>query len=245
MLCTTGSSPHARGARNAVMEQDKAYGIIPACAGSTLVRRRTTSSPRDHPRMRGEHGGDSDFKNDYGGSSPHARGAHPARHEPRARRGIIPACAGSTRCRSTPPSACWDHPRMRGEHSMHQDWILPRWGSSPHTRGARQSARHGVAPRGSSPHARGALIRRVSIMSAAGIIPACAGSTSTCIRESATAGDHPRMRGEHVLRGTMQADDMGSSPHARGAREAPDACLTLGGIIPACAGSTVSNTGGR
>ena len=52
------------------------------------------------------------------------------------------------------------------------------------------------------------------------------------------ARDHPRMRGEHVLRGTMQADDMGSSPHARGAREAPDACLTLGGIIPACAGST-------
>ena len=121
---------------------------------------------------------------------------------------------------------------------MHQDWILPRWGSSPHTRGARQSARHGVAPRGSSPHARGALIRRVSIMSAAGIIPACAGSTSTCIRESATAGDHPRMRGEHFRPSKVVAAVPGSSPHARGAlHPCPISCQS-DRIIPACAGST-------
>ena len=53
-------------------------------------------------------------------------------------------------------------------------------------------------------------------------------------------GDHPRMRGEHVEVTEGEIDAMGSSPHARGAREAPAQTVGVGGIIPACAGSTTA-----
>ena len=64
----TGSSPHTRGARFAVIGVPFSLGIIPAYAGSTKKSRiipayagstppslRTTTVPPDHPRIRGEH----------------------------------------------------------------------------------------------------------------------------------------------------------------------------------------------
>ena len=50
-----GSSPHARGAPTKTCHFNHPHGIIPACAGSTLVERRQVPHERDHPRMRGEH----------------------------------------------------------------------------------------------------------------------------------------------------------------------------------------------
>ena len=138
---SAGSSPHVRGApprlaaalpgardhprmcgehRAVGVDVVRAEGIIPACAGSTMIesyngRRRRGSSPhvrgapwrglsartpaRDHPRMCGEH------RRWFG--------------EHRDSRGIIPACAGST--------------NALGIHSP------SRLGSSPHVRGARSS----------------------------------------------------------------------------------------------------------
>ena len=77
------------------------------------------------------------------------------------------------------------------------------------------------------------------IWSRYGIIPACAGNTSTCCCKSERTWDHPRMRGEHSSIVNSTYSGMGSSPHARGTpvlawRESRDA-----GIIPACAGNTV------
>ena len=72
----TGSSPHARGARQVHRAHQKGCGIIPACAGSTRRARRFEHTRWDHPRMRGEHG-----------ILANADNAH---------YGIIPACAGST-----------------------------------------------------------------------------------------------------------------------------------------------------
>ena len=137
-LTLTGSSPHARGARRGAnttlvlsgdhprmrgehVARDLVHGaegrIIPACAGSTSHEsmrfssimgssphaRGARTSPRasrrlgrDHPRMRGEHRCDD--------------------HQHRHRRGIIPACAGSTES-PNPRQALTD-------------------GSSPHARGA-------------------------------------------------------------------------------------------------------------
>ena len=51
-------------------------------------------------------------------------------------------------------------------------------------------------------------------------------------------GDHPRMRGEHVGSAQSRATLAGSSPHARGALVPRQRGARLGGIIPACAGST-------
>ena len=107
---------------------------------------------------------------------------------------------------------------MRGEHRRSSMVSMLSRGSSPHARGARHAGRH--------------TSRR------AGIIPACAGSTSTCMFITSPARDHPRMRGEHHWLKTSEAGRLGSSPHARGALRANGAqCLHVG-IIPACAGST-------
>ena len=111
-----------------------------------------------------------------------------------------------------------DHPRMRGEH-----WDLElvsngKQGSSPHARGA-----HG---------ARGLPPRR------AGIIPACAGSTTRHPQARCRCRDHPRMRGEHLVRDGEDVIASGSSPHARGALRLALLLGEHGGIIPACAGST-------
>ena len=50
-----GSSPHVRGAQWVSEVAKDKDGIIPACAGSTSLRRWPFSMPRDHPRMCGEH----------------------------------------------------------------------------------------------------------------------------------------------------------------------------------------------
>ena len=52
---------------------------------------------------------------------------------------------------------------------------------------------------GSSPHARGALFGPAGTGKSRRIIPACAGSTIHMINALSTGGDHPRMRGEHLL----------------------------------------------
>ena len=132
--------------------------------------------------------------------------------------GIIPACAGSTSpVRATDPCRR-DHPRMRGEHELARPLVVKLQGSSPHARGARFDA------------LRLALV--------VGIIPACAGSTTTGARNPRPRRDHPRMRGEHDSSIESTHVQPGSSPHARGARLASKRRVHCLGIIPACAGST-------
>ena len=213
-----GSSPRARGARVVTIALTGFLGIIPACAGSTAPRADRVLMSRDHPRVRGEHavlaGGDQVG----GGSSPRARGARGKRHDGDTRRGIIPACAGSTaRSRMVRP-ARRDHPRVRGEHSLASPRRSRHQGSSPRARGAhaapyppggagdhpRVRGEHSIAPCtrtttwGSSPRARGARLRDRYRSVARGIIPACAGSTRCPACLSARSGDHPRVRGEHA-----------------------------------------------
>ena len=70
---------------------------------------------------------------------------------------------------------------------------------------------------GSSPHVRGALARQSLELLVLGIIPACAGSTSSSLLYSCFNGDHPRMCGEHSSPLTGLFSCAGSSPHVRGA----------------------------
>ena len=131
-----GSSPHARGAHLPRARRGYHRGIIPACAGSTAGGCSSSCSPWDHPRMRGEHRLGKGGLDCALGSSPHARGAPGLLRDRRRRRGIIPACAGSTRGTPSTSSPGRDHPRMRGEH-LSQCWTQRlRLGSSPHARGA-------------------------------------------------------------------------------------------------------------
>ena len=107
---------------------------------------------------------------------------------------------------------------MRGEHLPSKTVGTTGWGSSPHARGAPDD---GVRPG-----------------SHAGIIPACAGSTTFRTGLSRPCWDHPRMRGEHRYALARSSAEVGSSPHARGARRQQACPRQRPGIIPACAGST-------
>ena len=196
-----GSSPHTRGAQLVREQIVDVAGIIPAYAGSTSGRRRVRLRLPDHPRIRGEHhakafeawnvqGSSPHTRGARGhggvrpspiGSSPHTRGARVVARECLLRQRIIPAYAGSTLGSFLLSFLSADHPRIRGEHSLRLPDIDPRWGSSPHTRGAR------------SPRARCSGSR--------GIIPAYAGSTRDKARDDADMLDHPRIRGEHSHEG--------------------------------------------
>ena len=195
-----GSSPHARGALIDHKDRLLVVGIIPACAGSTLIERASHARMRDHPRMRGEHMGYKYIGKLSQGSSPHARGALPLLSKRKKHQRIIPACAGSTPLVPYLAVDVGDHPRMRGEHGL---FLFVA-----------------TAAAGSSPHARGARLDVLLELRDEGIIPACAGSTELLPRERAggcgssphargarrhddgrESGlvDHPRMRGEHTI----------------------------------------------
>ena len=93
----SGSSPHVRGARVEQTFHTNGNGIIPACAGSTFLSTNFGYFIGDHPRMCGEHRFPRNRANVARGSSPHVRGALTVLGRATPARGIIPACAGSTR----------------------------------------------------------------------------------------------------------------------------------------------------
>ena len=136
--------------------------------------------------------------------------------------GIIPADAGSTiRCYAVPGNDR-DHPRGCGEHRRKTNEYSENIGSSPRMRGAQTS---GKFCRGSSR-----------------IIPADAGSTITSSLVNSTGWDHPRGCGEHSVALSHLAHHPGSSPRMRGAHWCICHGIPLDRIIPADAGSTVTNT---
>ena len=101
-----------------------------------------SSSPADHPRIRGEH------------SACAARTI--------CSPGIIPAYAGSTPARGSRPGARTDHPRIRGEHFDLLRVLDGLSGSSPHTRGARLGAGGPVRGGGIIPAYAGSTARTSS-----------------------------------------------------------------------------------
>ena len=113
-----------------------------------------------------------------------------------------------------------DHPRVRGEHSV--------------------SARSSSSASGSSPRARGTRVFGQNDNHMCGIIPACAGNTKFNFVWMFFIRDHPRVRGEHSEAFGLTADDVGSSPRARGTPICQILRVTVWGIIPACAGNTTN-----
>ena len=152
-----GSSPRMRGTPFVVIAVTVWRGIIPAYAGNTLPVLPNPFSPRDHPRVCGEHGEIDVCMAGNMGSSPRMRGTRQERVERRGRLGIIPAYAGNTRRESTAAQYPEDHPRVCGEHF--HSWF---------------GTVHGL---GSSPRMRGTLDVELVGHVLAGIIPAYAGNT--------------------------------------------------------------------
>ena len=146
------------------------------------------------------------------------RGAVPRQDVVAARLGIIPARAGSRRCRTPCGHATRDHPRACGEQA---DVFFGQ-----------------PEERGSSPRVRGADGDIWVSDYSDGIIPARAGSRSLCTRENNQHRDHPRACGEQPRRSPTSPTPAGSSPRVRGAGGNADAQNMPRGIIPARAGSS-------
>ena len=175
------------------------------------------------------------------GSSPRARGAPPNPRSCRSSGGIIPACAGSTRTRVPPSLARGIIPACAGSTGVTRCRV-PRVRDHPRVRGEHEWNRiYETAAKGSSPRARGALRRQLQGRRLDGIIPACAGSTLLQPGPGQPRGDHPRVRGEHSSPVSGWRLNPGSSPRARGAQGPLVPRAAGGGIIPACAGSTLED----
>ena len=154
------------------------------------------------------------------GSSPRVRGTLNDAGIWHLAFGIIPACAGNTglaRCR---PRARRDHPRVCGEHESLIIELVVVEGSSPRVRGTPEDPRE--------------------IPRFPGIIPACAGNTALSDSRRKTSRDHPRVCGEHRLGRMRRRYIRGSSPRVRGTPATVEFDTGMWGIIPACAGNTVS-----
>ena len=217
-----GSSPLARGLPCGWCSCRGSFRIIPARAGFTRARPHPDHDRRDHPRSRGVYCTRVKLRFPFPGSSPLARGLHRQRLRRIRRLWIIPARAGFTGVEDVLPGAVWDHPRSRGVYS-------------------RGHHRHRAA-QGSSPLARGLLGASAAVPIAAGIIPARAGFTPSCLASLARLRDHPRSRGVYPGRLGRDRRRRGSSPLARGLRRRVATARRCAGIIPARAGFTRSST---
>ena len=193
-----GSSPLTRGKQDSKLCYPNVSGLIPAHAGKTSSR-----SPFGCVRC---------------GSSPLTRGKHGPAGRPQQQRRLIPAHAGKT---SRPRPSTWRtgaHPRSRGENRRPPVDAREGVGSSPLTRGKRQTFRSGP-------------IR-------SGLIPAHAGKTPPVVIQARDARAHPRSRGENRAGRMFTPSLAGSSPLTRGKRDRGSAGPRAAGLIPAHAGKT-------
>ena len=179
--CCVGSSPRMRGTRSCPGLRCRCLGIIPAYAGNTTSRATCRRSARDHPRVCGEHPDNALLSESMSGSSPRMRGTLCRHRNACFLIGIIPAYAGNTLQRHGMLAAYRDHPRVCGEHTLPETLGRSRTGSSPRMRGTRIESLAGRFGRG--------------------IIPAYAGNTALSILRLRAPWDHPRVCGEHRLKG--------------------------------------------
>ena len=175
----------------------------------------------DHPRGCGEHTDKRVFGDAVRGSSPRMRGAPPLNTYETYKCRIIPADAGSTCRQHVHRVQVGDHPRGCGEHKWCPHGHLPSFGSSPRMRGAQTDTTR----------------KQVGLR----IIPADAGSTQVSDKCQRPDRDHPRGCGEHSGSGGYFQQAYGSSPRMRGAHHSKSSGSSSSRIIPADAGSTVSN----
>ena len=215
-----GSSPHARGTLNGVLDPQIPLRFIPACAGNARPCYDIRSRVPVHPRMRGERQPISSLKLLFFGSSPHARGTLNSVVDPLLIPRFIPACAGNAFTPAVHQKFVTVHPRMRGERLAALPCAGIFTGSSPHARGTHPGM--GVSQ----------LQDR--------FIPACAGNADE--RKMTLEGSpvHPRMRGERVPFLAAMRSNTGSSPHARGTRHRAGHARAVARFIPACAGNATS-----
>ena len=152
-------------------------GITPACAGTTACRHRPRRSPRDHPRVCGNHVFSRSASSSIRGSPPRVREPHVAVAVSEDVSRITPACAGTTSHSFQNRFQDEDHPRVCGNHVL----VLIRF-----------PLLLGSPPRVREPHRM-----RIQEPVAHRITPACAGTTPFTRIVFRRREDHPRVCGNH------------------------------------------------
>ena len=213
-----GSSPLARGLPRRPSTHARAHRIIPARAGFTTPRRGSWRGRPDHPRSRGVYPEARASWSATLGSSPLARGLLWSGVKAVWDGRIIPARAGFTSALPGPRGRCSDHPRSRGVYVIVKVTQDAGTGSSPLARGLRAGGRCSCRRRR--------------------IIPARAGFTDPVASSIPGLEDHPRSRGVYGRIWSTLSAPSGSSPLARGLRDAPLKAGARQRIIPARAGFT-------
>ena len=132
--------------------------------------------------------------------------------------GITPAYAGNTLHTYCYQSVIRDHPRLRGEHHSSYTSFPLSQGSPPPTRGT-----HRILS---------------SLLACPRITPAYAGNTLKAELSQKLEEDHPRLRGEHLMK--LDRDQLleGSPPPTRGTPKPDILTIYFSGITPAYAGNT-------
>ena len=141
--------------------QDALGGSPPRVRGVPSTRMVTPKGLTDHPRVCGEYLIHILLAKSDSGSPPRVRGVQCPEGPHGGRRGITPACAGSTKDALLDRfGKFWDHPRVCGEYdAVYFDTIESK---------------------GSPPRVRGVLGFGGGVAGCFGITPACAGSTPRC-----------------------------------------------------------------
>ena len=213
-----GSSPRVRGKPRRQHHHLPPRRLIPACAGKTASSPRIARPRRAHPRVCGENIFKWHRRSRRTGSSPRVRGKREQVPWPVPREGLIPACAGKTLAPAVGPGPHEAHPRVCGENGRPPRITAPHTGSSPRVRGKHRGR----------PRHRGQ----------GGLIPACAGKTTTQQRCNALATAHPRVCGENSTSAASMPFLQDSSPRVRGKPPGRGVARAALGLIPACAGKT-------
>ena len=147
-----GSSPLARGLREAFINLTSWVRIIPARAGFTPFLLCGKPRQEDHPRSRGVYTVPPGTSTARLGSSPLARGLPMTVAVLESKDGIIPARAGFTKHLWSGPQITTDHPRSRGVYSNRYSKEIADLGSSPLAQGL--LLRRGIILRARSDHPR-------------------------------------------------------------------------------------------
>ena len=155
------------------------------------------------------------------GSSPLTRGKRISGLVIGGISGLIPAHAGKTRRHRQPATRAPAHPRSRGENVWVEFEGNVCYGSSPLTRGKRDSGRRSLV--------------------SSGLIPAHAGKTGAGSPPTSDRRAHPRSRGENASCSGLMPNAAGSSPLTRGKRGDRRDDRADRGLIPAHAGKTWSS----
>ena len=221
-----GSPPRARGRLSVWVWRLDRRGLTPACAGTSRTVRISPALSRAHPRVRGDIVGARLRPRVDRGSPPRARGHPPATNHTPRRRGLTPACAGTSSPTTSAIIGGRAHPRVRGDI----DW----------------PAVIAASLMGSPPRARGHLDPQVGDRVQCGLTPACAGTSWSASPAAGETRAHPRVRGDIRTVSDGSSAGWGSPPRARGHRAAGPVRGAAQGLTPACAGTSrcvmVANT---